>query len=180
VAFYDRLVLFFGVDLAWNEAKPKETGLVVLDESGRVRAADWRLGIAAAADWIEEHAEDETLVFIDAPLVVTNPAGTQRTCEWHVGKCYGSAKVSANSTHIEKERLGGVTLRKELERSAFVTTTDSTARRKRAGWSASATRTRRSSALRSSTTTCGRATNEGRKTCQSESSARSAPENVTS
>jgi predicted RNase H-like nuclease len=119
VAFYDHLVLFIGVDLAWNEAKPKETGLVVLEESGRVRAADWRLGIAAVADWIEEHAEDETLVFIDAPLVVTNPAGTQRTCEWHVGKCYGSAKVSANSTHIGQERLGGVTLRKELERRGF-------------------------------------------------------------
>jgi len=119
VAFYDRLVLFIGVDLAWKEAKPKETGLVVLEETGLVRAADWRLGIAAAADWVEEHAEDETLVFIDAPLVVTNPAGTQRLCEWHAGKCYGRAKVSANSTNQATAQLGGVALRRELERRGF-------------------------------------------------------------
>jgi predicted RNase H-like nuclease len=112
-------VLFIGVDLAWKEAEPKQTGLVALEESGRIRTADWRLGIDAVAHWVEEQAEADTLVFVDAPLVVTNPAGTQRLCEWHAGKCYGRAKVSANSTNLATAQLGGVALRRELERRGF-------------------------------------------------------------
>jgi hypothetical protein len=57
-------------------------------------------------------------VFIDAPLVVTNPTG-QRLCEKHVGNRYGRWKVSANSTNLESKRLGGVTLRKTLEGKGF-------------------------------------------------------------
>jgi predicted RNase H-like nuclease len=114
-----RVVLFLGVDLAWKQVEAKETGVVALEESARVRAAGWTIGYLPTADWIEKQAEDDTLVFVDAPLIVTNPAGTQRLCEWHVGKCYGRAKVSANTTNVKSPRLGGVALREELEQRGF-------------------------------------------------------------
>ena len=54
------------------------------------------------------------LVFVDAPLVVTNERG-QRECETQVGRRYGRWKVSANTTNVHTPRLAGVRLRGMLE-----------------------------------------------------------------
>jgi hypothetical protein len=78
-------MIFIGVDAAWGDAD--ETGVVALEPSGQVRDAGWAIGADAAAAWIRDHVEPGTLVFIDAPLVVTNPTG-QRLCEAHVGQRY--------------------------------------------------------------------------------------------
>lgn len=110
-------MLFLGVDLAWGEVN--ETGVVALAESGRVIDADWTCGTTATALWIDERAEQDTLCFIDAPLVVENPARTMRECERQVGQCYGAWRVSANATNIESSRLGGVALRIALERQGW-------------------------------------------------------------
>jgi predicted RNase H-like nuclease len=61
-----------------------------------------------------EFAQADTLLFIDAPLIVDNPAG-QRRCETHVGRCYGRWRVSANTTNLGSSRLAGVHLRQRLE-----------------------------------------------------------------
>jgi predicted RNase H-like nuclease len=119
-------VIFIGVDAAWGDAN--ETGVVALESSGYVRNAGWAIGVDAAAAWICDHAEADTLVFIDAPLVVTNPAG-QRLCETHVGQRYWRWSVSANSTNTASRRLGGSTLLRALRTRASATTTASTARR---------------------------------------------------
>jgi predicted RNase H-like nuclease len=109
-------MIFIGVDAAWGDAN--ETGLVALESSGRVRDASWATGVAAAAAWICDHAEPDTLVFIDAPLVVTNPTG-QRLCETHVGQRYWRWSVSANSTNTGSRRLGGVALLTALLKNGF-------------------------------------------------------------
>jgi predicted RNase H-like nuclease len=110
---------FLGVDLAWSEGRdgrpPNESGLAVLDLDGRVLDAGWRCGIENTAEWIESRAGTESaLLFVDAPLVVSNPTG-QRSCETQVGQRYGRWKVSANSTNKLSPRLAGVALRKWLE-----------------------------------------------------------------
>lgn len=109
-------MIFIGVDAAWGEVN--ETGVVALEPSGHVRDAGWAIGVAAAAAWISDHAEPDTLVFIDAPLVVTNPTG-QRLCETHVGQRYWRWSVSANSTNTASRRLGGVALRTALEKNGI-------------------------------------------------------------
>ena len=109
---------FLGVDLAWREKSAArtaaDTGVVALEPSGEIVAADWTVGIAETVEWIEEHATKDTLLFVDAPLVVENERG-QRPCEKQVGQRYGRWKVSANSTNLGTPRLGGVTLRRTLE-----------------------------------------------------------------
>lgn len=109
-------MIFIGVDAAWGDVN--ETGVVALEPSGHVRDAGWTIGVDAAAQWICDHAEPDTLVFIDAPLLVTNPTG-QRLCETHVGQRYWRSSVSANSTNTASRRLGGVALLTALESNGF-------------------------------------------------------------
>ena len=109
---------FLGIDLAWAEgsdAKPaRDSGVVALDSSGEVVDAGWTKGLVQTQAWIAELAQADTLLFIDAPLVVDNSSG-QRLCETQVGRCYGRWKVSANTTNLQSPRLAGVHLRQRLE-----------------------------------------------------------------
>jgi predicted RNase H-like nuclease len=113
---------FLGIDLAWAEgsgARPaRDSGVIVLDQSGEVVEAGWTSGLAPTQAWIEEFARAHTLLFIDAPLIVDNPSG-QRLCETQVGQCYGRWKVSANTTNLRSSRLAGVHLRQRLEVSGW-------------------------------------------------------------
>lgn len=135
---------------------------VALEPSGRVRDSGWAVGAADSAAWICGRAEDDTLVFIDAPLVVTNATG-QRLCETHVGQRYWRWRVSANSTNTASRRLGGVALLRALEGCGFRYDDGSTDRRAQGGAPASATRTRPSSGTRSSATSSGRCTSGSRR-----------------
>lgn len=109
---------FIGVDLAWGcsptERAGNESGVVALNTMGTVEGAGWTVGIGETVEWIAHHAREDTLVFIDAPLLVSNPRG-QRLCEKRVGQRYGRWKVSANSTNLGTLRLAGVALFRELE-----------------------------------------------------------------
>ena len=103
-----------GVDLAWSEgdgfSAPNESGVVAADSDGTIAAAGWTRGIEATIDWIETHSTANTLVMIDAPLVVTNDVG-QRLCDKQVGQRYGRWKVSANSINLGSPMLSGQRLR---------------------------------------------------------------------
>jgi predicted RNase H-like nuclease len=109
-------MLYMGVDAAWGTVN--ETGLVTLEPSGRIRDAGWEVGPEATATWVDDRADANTLVFVDAPLVVSNPRG-QRLCEKHVGQRYWRWSVSANSTNTMSRRLGGVTLLAALTERGF-------------------------------------------------------------
>ncbi len=110
---------FLGVDLAWGEGTDKkaanETGVVALEADGTIIEAGWTVGIEKTRAWINELAGPDTLLFVDAPLIVTNPAGTMRACERQVGQRYGRWKVSANASNLGSERHAGLALRELLE-----------------------------------------------------------------
>ncbi|WP_326719535.1 DUF429 domain-containing protein [Streptomyces sp. NBC_00243] len=115
---------FIGIDLAWAHggarAKPNETGVAAVDRSGVVLECGWTRGLAETMSWLARAAVDgSALAFVDAPLVVDNPAG-QRPCEREVGQRYGRWKVSANSTNQSSPRLAGVLLREGLQESDWV------------------------------------------------------------
>lgn len=114
---------FLGLDLAWSEGsvtKPApDTGVALLDSSGRMLDAGWTSGIEDTLAWIERVQRPDSLLFVDAPLVVTNPSG-QRLCETHVAQCYWRWDVFANSTNLSSPRLAGVRLRKELEQRGWL------------------------------------------------------------
>lgn len=101
-----------GIDLAWADiarTKTNESGIVMLDPDGNVAGADWTVGVDETVAWLDLNAPSNALLFVDAPLVVTNETG-QRECEKKVGQRYGRWKVSANSTNLNSPRLAGVEL----------------------------------------------------------------------
>lgn len=110
-------MLFLGVDLAWAipDGHPANaTGVACLDTSGRILDAGWTVGVEGTVEWIDRHGSVDSLVFVDAPLIVRNCTG-QRMCEKQVGQRYGQWNVSANSTNTACTRLAGIHLLRELE-----------------------------------------------------------------
>ncbi len=117
-------VLFLGIDLAWGEGKAgrpaNETGVAAIDATGTVLDVGWARGVDETVAWTERLAldVDDVALFIDAPLVVTNPTG-QRACDTQVGQRYGRWMVSANTINLSSARLAGVILRERLEHDGW-------------------------------------------------------------
>src|SRR3954451_21878779 len=113
---------FIGIDLAWAQGgirRANETGVAAVDGSGAVVDCGWTRGLDETVEWLTGAAAGgSALVFVDAPLVVDNPAG-QRTCEREVGQRYGRWKVSANSTNQGSPRLAGVALLERLRAAGW-------------------------------------------------------------
>lgn len=111
-----------GIDLAWREGstirEANESGVVAVDPAGEIVDAGWTRGLDETVAWLSDRATGETLLTVDAPLVVENEVG-QRMCERQVGRQYGSWKVSANSTNRRSARLGGVSLLRMLEAAGW-------------------------------------------------------------
>lgn len=131
---------YFGVDLAWGlglahpvtgrTKKVNETGLCLLDATGRILDAGWERGPDAVFTWIDRHLSDGSnngdgdIIAIGAPLIVPNPTG-MRECEREVGRGYGRWKVGANaSNQALASRAGAVLL--DLLETRGVTYTDGT------------------------------------------------------
>ncbi len=111
-----------GIDLAWGEGSSQklasESGLVAVDRTGVIVDAACACGIRETALRVEQIATPDTLLMVDAPLVVANTAG-QRLCENQVGQRYGRWKVSANSTNLKSRSLAGVAFLQMLEASGW-------------------------------------------------------------
>jgi predicted RNase H-like nuclease len=113
--------IFIGVDLAWTDGKT--TGIAI----GRATASGAEIiGISAVhslSDVVSEldnEATRNTVVAIDAPLVITNPSGARR-CESEVNRRFGAREASCHSTNLQK--YGGAAslqLVDELARRAIV------------------------------------------------------------
>ena len=91
----------------------------MLDPVGNVAVAGWTVGVDDIVAWLDLHAPGDSLLFVDAPLVVNNHTG-QRACEKQVGQRYGRWKVSANSTNRRSPRLAGVELLSRLKARGWI------------------------------------------------------------
>lgn len=109
---------YLGVDLAWGEGSEAKaanrSGVVALEPSGTIDDAGWTIGLEATIDWIKRHGADDALLFVDAPLVITNETGP-RLADRQTGQRYGRWWVSANSVNLNSPRQAGVHLRERLE-----------------------------------------------------------------
>jgi predicted RNase H-like nuclease/ppGpp synthetase/RelA/SpoT-type nucleotidyltranferase len=95
---------FVGVDLAWGERKP--TGLAVLDDSGRlvhVSAAGSDEEIRAA---LAPYVEGDTVVAIDAPLIVRNATGN-RPAEAALNRDFARFDAGAHPSNTGKPEFSG-------------------------------------------------------------------------
>ncbi len=93
-----------GVDLAWGVKRP--TGLAVVDDAGRlvhVSAVRTDEEILAA---LAPYVDDECLVAIDAPLIVTNPTGN-RPAEAALNRDFARFDAGAHPSNTAKPEFSG-------------------------------------------------------------------------
>ncbi|OBB27725.1 GTP pyrophosphokinase [Mycolicibacterium peregrinum] len=90
---------FVGLDLAWGEKN--QTGVAVIDSSGRVL----HVGVAQDDDdigaAIEPYVSGDCLVAIDAPLIVNNPTG-HRPCERDLNRDFQRFDAGARPAFTER------------------------------------------------------------------------------
>lgn len=95
---------FIGIDLAWK-VDSNHTGCAVLEGNGREArflALSADVGsMRGVVDFIEKHATANTVVAVDAPLIVINETG-QRLCETRVGQRFGRFGASCHSTNLSR------------------------------------------------------------------------------
>ena len=103
---------FVGIDLAWGGRRP--SGLAVLDPHGMVVAEGWATSEDELTGFLNEHDPGGAVVALDAPLVVTNPAGTRRGCEGELQRRYGRLGAGPYPTNLSL--LGGRVRAMELVR----------------------------------------------------------------
>jgi predicted RNase H-like nuclease len=91
-------VRFIGVDLAWGGRRP--SGVAVLDPGGVVVDEGWATGEGELSRVLAGHDRGGAVVALDAPLVVTNPAGTRREAEAELQRRYGRAGAGPYPTNL--------------------------------------------------------------------------------
>jgi predicted RNase H-like nuclease len=91
-------VRFVGVDLAWGGRKP--SGVAVLDPAGTVVDQGWAVTDEEVAGFVAAHDGGGAVVAFDAPLVVTNPAGTRRACEAELQRGYGRLGAGPHPSNL--------------------------------------------------------------------------------
>jgi predicted RNase H-like nuclease len=86
-----------GVDLAWGQVG--RTGLAVLDSEGLLLDVSLAVSDAEVLDWLRRWTGGPCLVAVDAPVIVSNPAGTMRRAERLVGRYYGRFGASCHASN---------------------------------------------------------------------------------
>jgi predicted RNase H-like nuclease len=96
------LTTFIGVDLAWKSDK-NHSGVVVakgsLDEVALTACSNGLATLDGVLDYVIAHTTENTVVAIDAPLVITNQDG-QRPCETLIGQQFGARHGSAHTSNL--------------------------------------------------------------------------------
>ena len=92
---------FIGIDLAWKSARNPTGGAVLNGDrlGARLEVLSTLSPDASVADFISANTAANTVVAIDAPLVIFNEAG-QRACETAIGKKYGSREASCHTSNL--------------------------------------------------------------------------------
>ncbi len=84
---------FVGLDLAWVEGN--QTGIAVLDADGHLLCVSGAISNDSIREAIEPYVGEDCLVAIDAPLIVTNPAG-QRPAELLLNRHFAPFQAGAH------------------------------------------------------------------------------------
>jgi predicted RNase H-like nuclease len=82
--------------------------------------SEWITSTAGVADYVLSHATRNTVVAIDAPIVIVNERG-QRSCEQAISKRFSSRHAGAYSTSLRLyPDAGSVQIARALEQKGFV------------------------------------------------------------
>lgn len=113
---------FIGIDLAWRSDKNHSGAAVLQGDWNGVAIQSVSDGIKTLKEvqsFIETHATGDSVVAIDAPLIIRNSEG-QRPCEKDIGHRFGAAHASAHSSNLKLyPDAGSVRLAAHLENKGF-------------------------------------------------------------
>jgi predicted RNase H-like nuclease len=113
---------FIGIDLAWQSARNHSAIAVARGgEDGAVLVAhsEGITSTAGVAEYVLSHATRNTVVAIDAPLVLVNDRG-QRPCEQAISRRFGSRHAGAHTTNRARyPDAGSVQLAQLLGQEGF-------------------------------------------------------------
>jgi predicted RNase H-like nuclease len=129
---------FIGVDLAWK-TEGNHSGIAVLvgdERQVELRAfAEGLVSMAGVVDFIVSNSNADSVVAVDASLVVKNATG-QRPCETLISKHFGRYDAGCHTSNTEKLYADtGMNLVKALFRHGFVHDFDmATAKKKSGRW----------------------------------------------
>jgi predicted RNase H-like nuclease len=127
---------FIGVDLAWK-TEGNHSGIAVLagdEQQIQLKAlAKGIVSMAGVVDFIRSHSHPDSVVAVDASLVVKNATG-QRPCETLISKHFGRYQAGCHTTNTAKLYADtGMKLVKTLSRHEFVHDFNMTTAKMRAG-----------------------------------------------
>jgi predicted RNase H-like nuclease len=95
---------FIGVDLAWK-TESNHSGIAVLvgdERQVQLRAlAEGLVSMAGVVDFIESHSNADSVVAVDAPLVVKNAKG-QRPCETLISEAFSQYHAGCHTSNTAK------------------------------------------------------------------------------
>src|ERR1700732_1529789 len=92
---------FIGVDLAWKTEGNHSGIAVLLGDERQVQLhalAEGLISMADVVDFIESHSNADSVVAVDAPLVVKNATG-QRPCETLISKHFGRYDAGCHTSN---------------------------------------------------------------------------------
>lgn len=93
---------FLGLDLAWRSSGNTSALAVLAGDQEQVELTALLPTLLADADIltaIEEQSTADSVLAVDAPLVIGNISG-QRSCERLIGQRYGHADASAHTSNL--------------------------------------------------------------------------------
>lgn len=94
---------FIGVDLAWQSDK-NHSGVVVargsVDGAQLIACSNGLATLEGVVAYIVKYATENTVVAIDAPLIINNQTG-QRPCETLIGQRFGAQHASAHTSNLK-------------------------------------------------------------------------------
>jgi predicted RNase H-like nuclease len=127
---------FIGVDLAWK-TDGNHSGIAVLVGDKRQAQlsalAEDLLSMEGVVHFIASHAAANTVVAVDASLVVRNQTG-QRPCETLISKQFGRFHASCHTSNLTKVHTdAGMRLVRELTKLGFVHDFDINTAKQRGG-----------------------------------------------
>ncbi len=96
------MTTFIGVDLAWKSERNSSAIAVANWTGASAKITDVTSGIRGLDEvvaQIERHASENTVVAIDAPLIIRNLSG-RRPCESAISQRFGGRHASAHSSNL--------------------------------------------------------------------------------
>ena len=101
----EHMPTFIGIDLAWQSDKNHSGGAVLEGDQTAVALREVSSGLCSLADveaFIDRNVGPDTVVAVDAPLVIKNFDG-QRPCETEIGRQL--RRCGRERAHVEPETL---------------------------------------------------------------------------